>query len=122
MKMTNPTRPPGKTTIAPNVLLMIARLTALDVPGVSHMYDIPGGVNRIFQRGYDEGVRIRIEDDRVYADIHVVLEHTVNVREVSRNIQGAVSRAISEMVGMEVGRVNVHIEDIQYPESDDSED
>jgi uncharacterized alkaline shock family protein YloU len=122
MKMTNPTRPPGKTTIAPNVLLMIARLTALDVPGVSHMYDIPGGVNRIFQRGYDEGVRIRIEDDRVYADIHVVLEHTVNVREVSRNIQGAVSRAISEMVGMEVGRVNVHIEDIQFPESDDSED
>jgi uncharacterized alkaline shock family protein YloU len=122
MKMTNPTRPPGKTTIAPNVLLMIARLTALDVPGVSHMYDIPGGVNRIFQRGYDEGVRIRIEDDRVYADIHVVLEHTVNVREVSRKIQGAVSRAISEMVGMEVGRVNVHIEDIQFPESDDSED
>ena len=120
--MSESTRPPGRTTIAPNVLLTIARLTALDVPGVSHMYDIPGGVNRIFQRGYDEGVRIRIEDDRVYADIHVVLDENVNVREVSRNVQNAVSRSISKMVGMEVGRVNVHIEDIHFPPANEGED
>ena len=113
--MSESTRPPGKTTIAPNVLLTIARLTALDIDGVSHMSPRPGGVNRMFQRGYDEGVCIRIEDDRVYADLYVILNHDVNVREVSRNIQNGVSRAITEMVGMEVGRVNVHIEDIQYP-------
>jgi uncharacterized alkaline shock family protein YloU len=69
----------------------------------------------MFNRGYDEGVRIRIEGDRVYADLHVILDHNVNVRDVSRNIQNEVSRTISEMVGMEVGRVNVHIEDIRYP-------
>jgi uncharacterized alkaline shock family protein YloU len=120
--MSETTRPPGKTTIAPNVLLTIARLTALDVPGVSHMFDIPGGVNRIFQRGYDEGVRIQIEDDRVFADLHITLNQNVNVREVSRNIQKAVSRAITEMVGMEVGRVNVHIEDIHFPAPTELED
>ena len=113
--MSESTRPPGKTTIAPNVLLTIARLATLDTEGVSHMSTRPGGVNRIFQRGYDEGVCIRIEEDRVYADLYVILESDVNVREVSRNIQTDVARAISEMVGMEVGRVNVHIEDIQYP-------
>ncbi|MBU0510647.1 MAG: Asp23/Gls24 family envelope stress response protein [Chloroflexi bacterium] len=119
--MSDTTRPPGKTTIAPSVLLTIARLTTLDIGGISRMCQIPGGVNRIFapgslsQRGSGEGVRIRIEDDRVYADLYVVLEHDVNVREVSRKIQNDVARAISEMVGMEVGRVNVHIEDIDYP-------
>ena len=113
--MSESTRPPGKTTIAPNVLLTIARLSTLDVEGVSHMSPRPGGVNRMFQRGYDEGVCIRIEDDRVYADLFVILMNDTNVREVSRNIQNQVSRAITEMVGMEVGRVNVHIEDIQYP-------
>lgn len=113
--MSEPTRPPGKTTIAPNVLLTIARLATLDIEGVSRMSQLPGGANRIFQRGYDEGVRIRIEDDRVYADLYVIMEHDINVREVSRNIQNEVSRAISKMVGMEVGRVNVHIEDIDYP-------
>jgi uncharacterized alkaline shock family protein YloU len=113
--MSEPTRPPGKTTIAPNVLLTIARLATLDIEGVSHMSPRPGGVNRIFQRGYDEGVCIRIDEDRVYADLYVILDSDVNVREVSRTIQVEVARAISEMVGMEVGQVNVHIEDIHYP-------
>lgn len=122
--MTKPvsTRPPGKTTIAPNVLLTIARLTTLNVEGVNQMSHLPGGVNRVFDRGYEEGVRIRIEGDRVFADLYVILDHDVNVREVSRNIQYEVSRAISEMVGMEVGRVNVHIEDIYYPPEVETEE
>jgi len=119
--MLETTRPPGKTTIAPNVLLTIARLATLEVKGVSHMSEMPGGVNRIFQRDYEQGVRIRIEEDRVYIDLYVILKADVNVREVSWNIQQEVFRSISEMVGMEVGRVNVHIDDIEYPNDVTSE-
>lgn len=106
----------SSTTIAPEVLLTIARLTTLEVAGVSRMSEVPGGVNRLFQRGIGEGVRIEIrEDEAVYADLYVILKNDVNVRDVSRKIQHKVARAISEMVGMQVGRVNVHIEDIDYP-------
>jgi uncharacterized alkaline shock family protein YloU len=106
----------SRTTIAPEVLLTIARLTTLEVAGVSRMSDVPGGVNRLFQRGIGEGVRIEIRDDEaVFADLYVILQNDVNVRDVSRKIQHKVARAISEMVGMQVGRVNVHIEDIDYP-------
>ena len=106
----------GKTTIAPEVLLTIARLTTLDIAGVSRMSPVPGGVNRLFNRGISEGVRIDIrEDDMVFADLFVILQKDVNIRDVSREIQHKVARAISEMVGMQVGRVNVHIEDIDYP-------
>lgn len=105
----------GKTTIAPDVLLTIARLTTLDVVGVSRMSAVPGGVNRFFKRGLGEGVRIDIKDDVVNADLYVVLKNDVNIRDVSRKVQHKVARAISEMVGMQVGRVNVHIEDIDYP-------
>ena len=114
--MTEYPRPPGKTTIAPEVLLTIVRLTALKVEGVSRLSTVTGGVNRFFRRGYGEGVRIEIEDDIVYADLFVVLKDNVNIRQVSRNIQKSVARAISEMVGMRVGRINVHIEDIDYPQ------
>jgi len=106
----------GKTTIAPEVLLTIVRLTTLGVPGVSRMSPTPGGVNRLFRRGVGEGVRLDIrEDDQVYADLYVILQADVNVRDVSRLIQHHVARAITEMVGMTVGRVDVHIEDIDYP-------
>ena len=108
-------RPPGKTTIAPDVLLTIARLATLEIQGVSRMASVPGGVSWIPKRSQADGIRIEIEDDRVYANIYVILQHNVNVREVSRNIQREVTRSISKMVGMEVGRVNIHIEDIDYP-------
>ena len=105
---------PGKTTIAPEVLLAVARLTALGVSGVSRLSAIPGGVNRLFTKGANEGVRIFVESNTVYADIYVILQKDMNVRDVSRMIQNKVARAISEMIGMDVGRVNVHIEDIDF--------
>jgi uncharacterized alkaline shock family protein YloU len=42
------------------------------------------------------------------------------MREVSRNIQHDVARAISTTVGMQVGRINIHIEDMDYPENSEA--
>jgi uncharacterized alkaline shock family protein YloU len=106
----------GTTTIAPEVLLTIAQLTTLNVDGVSRLSHVQSGVNQLLKRTQKrEGVMIEVEDDVVHADIYVILNHDVNVRDVSHNIQHEVSRAVSEMVGMTVGRVNIHIEDIDYP-------
>jgi len=108
----------GKTTIAPEVLLTIARLTTSGIPGVSRLSPVPSAkMQRLIKRGHAvEGVTIEIQDNLVYTDLFVVLKHDVNARDVSRNIQHEVARAISEMVGMQVGRVNVHIENIDYPQ------
>lgn len=108
----------GKTTVAPEVLLTISRLTTLEVQGVSRLSPVPAGINRLFKRGFGEGVVIDVQENTVSADIYVILEQDVNIRDVSRNIQRSVARAISEMVGMQVGRVNVHIEDIDYEEKE----
>lgn len=112
--MTDRESPLGKTTIAPEVLLNIARLTALNVQGVSKLAASPDVVNRLFKQGADEGVLISVEDNLVYVDLYLILNCDVNVRNVSRAVQQRVSRAISEMVGMEVGSVNIHVEDIDY--------
>lgn len=114
--MSNSDRPPGKTTVSPDVLISIARLSALGVPGVSRMAPISGGVNRLFRKGANEGVRIEVEEEVVYADIYLVLKQDVNIREVSRNVQQQVTRAMQEMVGMDVGHIDIHIEDIDYEE------
>jgi uncharacterized alkaline shock family protein YloU len=94
----------------------MTRLTTLSVPGVSRMSDVPGGVNRLFKRGVGEGVRIDIKDgDTVYVELYLILKSGYNVRDVCRSVQRDVGRAISEMVGMQVGRVNIHVDDIDYP-------
>lgn len=108
-------RPPGKTTVAPEVLLNIARLTALSVEGVSRMSSAHSSLKHLTSpRHTDDGVHVSIEDGQVDFEIFVVLKKGVNLRKVSREIQANVSRAISEMVGMQAGRVNIHIEDIDY--------
>ena len=109
---------PGKTTISIDVLLTIARLTTLEVPGVSRMSSVPSRrfKTMLLHRQEDDGLHIEVVDDLVYADLYVVLDPDVNIREVGRNVQIAVARAITEMIGMQVGVVNVHVEDIDYPE------
>jgi uncharacterized alkaline shock family protein YloU len=77
------------------------------------MAPVKGGVNSLFRRGL-EGVRMTIEDNIVLVELYLVLDSNVNIREVSRKVQQAVSRAIVEMTGLEVGHVNIHIEDIYY--------
>lgn len=106
----------GKTTISPEVLVSIALLATMSVEGVSRMIPGPRDVNTLFKKGLAEGVGISVEDNIVFTDLYVVLKKGVNVREVCRQIQNQVSRSISEMVGMEMGRVNVHVEDIDYLE------
>ena len=102
----------GKTTIAQEVLLTIARLSALQTPGVARTSPLPDGVDRIFKRGVDDGVRVEVRDQAVWVDLYLVLKPGYNLREVSRAAQTAVRRAMEEMVGMEVLAVNIHVEDI----------
>lgn len=104
----------GKTTIDPEVLVTIARLTALEVPGVSRMATMPRSANRLLARGANEGVRLEILDDLVYADLYLVVKNGVSIMEVSHQVQADVARSISEMVGMHIGRINIHVEDIDF--------
>jgi uncharacterized alkaline shock family protein YloU len=87
------------------------------VPGVASLASIPGGVNRLFRRGETEGVRIEVDGRQVSVDLYLVLRHDTQVREVSRRVQAEVARAIEDMVGMQVRRIDVHIEDIDYSDA-----
>jgi len=113
-----PHRPPGQTTVSSEVLSTIARLAALSVPGVSGIAAASGGVERLFRRGTANGIRVQIQDETVFADLHLIVKPDVNIREVGRNVQLQVTRAIQEMVGMNVGGVDIHVEDIDYEGSE----
>lgn len=112
--MTTELRSPGLTTVAPDVLLAIARLTALKVEGVAAMGKAPLWGR---DRHVEEGVQIQIQDRQVDLDLYLILNKDVNIRQVARAVQDEVSRAISKMVGMQAGQINIHIEDISYPET-----
>ncbi len=101
----------GKITVAPEVLETIARLTTLAVPGVARLVS-PAGVRRLLRHN---GVKLEVIGNSVRVELYVVTEPDANMLNVGRQIQAEVTRAIQDMVGMEVQSVDVHIEDVAHP-------
>lgn len=111
----------GTVTIAPQVLVTIARLTTETVPGVKRM--APGavsGTTRLLNRATTgEGVRVWVVDGGVNVEVNVVVSREANMRAVGAQIQRDVARAIEHMLGMPVREVNVNIRDVA-PSADET--
>jgi len=113
--MVAPRNPNDHVTVAPDVLLTIARLSTLRVDGVARMSAIPGGVDRLWRRtSAAEGVQILVDGQTVTVDLFIVTHAHANMREVSHAVQREVARAIRQIVGMDVRAVNVHIDDVVF--------
>jgi uncharacterized alkaline shock family protein YloU len=107
----------GAIVIAPDVLTTIVRLVTLATPGVARLSStLPGRVSRVLRgRRSTSGIDVIVEDGAVTVDVYVVAETKVVLLPLSQTLQREISRAISDVVGMPVQAVNVHIEDVQDP-------
>ena len=99
--------PTGKSTIAPSVLHTFAKLTTLATPGVSRLSSREGLSNVP-----EDGVKVSVQGETIEVEIYIIPGSEENVRLVAQEVQKRVKRAITEMVGMEVARVDVHVTDI----------
>ena len=105
---------PGLVTVEPSVLETIARLTALEVPGVAGIAE--SDVDRFLGiSGRSENVEV--SNDKVVADLHLIAGPDVSLLKLGRQVQYEVTRAIQKMLGMPVEAVNIHIEDVVYPDA-----
>ncbi len=103
-------------TIAPSVLVTIARHAAEQVEGVARMGQVPVDVSRLLRgAAIGSGVVLDIEDQSVGVELYLIVNPSVSMKSVSREVQRAVKRAIEDLVGMRVTAVNVHIEDVDTP-------
>jgi len=60
------------------------------------------------------GVKVDVVDDKVYVEIYVMTDPDANMLAVGRKIRAEVTRALEEMVGVDVQAVDVHIEDVAF--------
>jgi uncharacterized alkaline shock family protein YloU len=108
----------GRVMIAPAVLTQIVERTSLGVPGVAAMCPRHPRFDRLRGRGGRAGdslggVRLSVEENTVSADVAIVARADANMLELGRRIQREVGDAIRQMVGMEVGEINVYVDDVR---------
>ena len=117
----------GKTVIDDTVVSKVAGIAAREVNGV---HSLGNGAARaigairdaIGQRDFGQGVKVEVGEKQVAADITIVAEYPVKLQQVAEGVRSSVSRALEQIVGMEVAEVNVTIQDVHIPGDDDNDD
>ncbi len=107
----------GSIVIAPEVLTTVVRLVTLETPGVVSLSStLPGRMSRVFRGNKStNGIDVAVEDGAVTVDVYIIAERNVVLLPLGQSLQREISRAISDVVGMPVRAVNVHIEDVSDP-------
>ena len=109
----------GRIEVAPEVLATIAHFAVRRVDGVAQMAPIPPHIATMFRRSTrQDGIVLDVVENRVRFNIYVIMEPQVNVLRASRQMQTAVTEAIDTLVGIPVDAVNVHVEDVTYPQGE----
>ncbi len=117
----------GKTVIDDTVVSKVAGIAAREVNGV---HSLGNGAARaigairdaIGQRDHGQGVKVEVGEKQVAADITIVAEYPVPLQQVAEGVRSSVSRALEQIVGMEVAEVNVTVQDVFIPGDDDEDD
>jgi len=111
----------GKVTIAPNVLVTIVQKTTVAESGVAQLSNAVPGVKRwLGLHTVGRGVEVAVVDDRVTTDVYLVARRGFDLLQMGRKLQKEITRAIQDIVGMDVREVNIHIEDVATELSPDA--
>ena len=117
----------GKTIIADGVVAMTAGLAAREVDGVA---DLGGSASRAFGAVKDRvsrstdptrGVKVEVGERQAAVDLDVVVDYGVRIADTATELRRHVARAVTETTGLEVVEVNIAVNEIRLPGSDDED-
>jgi len=107
-----PRRSLGSVNIANDVLADLAGFAALESYGVVGMAapTLRDGVAQLLPRQkLRKGVKVVSEESGVSVDLYVIIEHGTQLAEVSHNLSKAVAYVLTDMAGVAVVCVDVHV-------------
>ncbi|WP_067728107.1 Asp23/Gls24 family envelope stress response protein [Oceanobacillus damuensis] len=113
----------GKVEIAPEVIEVIAGISATEVEGIFAMRGnfASGVAERLGKKAHSKGVKVELTDDGVIIDIFVILNFGVSIPHVAQKIQTNIRQTLATMTAIELQEVNVHVVGIHMEEKEYTE-
>ena len=65
----------------------------------------------------NKGVKLNFEKQGIVADISVIVDSNYNVSSLAFQIQQSIKHNVESMTKYKVAKVDVHIQDVNFPES-----
>ena len=101
--------------ISDDVVQIIAGIAAGEVDGVHALGNsLAGGIAELLggKKSVSRGVKVDIKEDTAVIDVHIVVRYGVRIPDVAWTVQEKVKDAVETMTGLEVLKVNIHIDGI----------
>ena len=120
----------GMISVAQGVVQKIAGMACREISGV-HTMGTSGSrrFGAIKERipgssGLDvsQGVGVEVGETQAAIDLDVVVEYGVSIADLGRGIQRNVKHSVERMTGLQVVEVNVAVDDVYLPPTDDQQD
>jgi uncharacterized alkaline shock family protein YloU len=120
----------GQISVADGVVQKIAGTACREIGGVHAMGTsgtrafgairerIPGSSGPNFA----QGVGVEVGETEAAIDLDIVVDYGVGIAELGRSIQRNVKQAVERMTGLRVVEVNIAVDDVYLPGTDDDQD
>ena len=112
----------GNIKISVEVVSTIAGIAASEIKGVAGMYStFAGGIAERFgaKKNQSKGVKVEMSETSVLIDLYLVVEYGVRIPELAWEIQDSVKNNVETMTGLEVSKVNIHIEGVSFAKAEE---
>jgi uncharacterized alkaline shock family protein YloU len=119
----------GQISVAEGVVQKIAGKACREVSGVHAMGTgsartfgairerIPGSSGP----SVAQGVGVEVGETEAAVDLDIVVEYGVSIADLGRSIQRNVKQSVERMTGLRVIEVNVSVDDVYLPSTDDAD-
>ena len=116
----------GSTTISNAVVSQVAGIAAQEVEGVQ----MGGGTSRAVggvldsvtgASGTTRGVTVEVGEEETAIDLSLAVEYGRSIPQVSGAVRSNVIRRVENLVGLRVTEVNITVNDVLLPESQEQE-
>lgn len=109
--------PIGNIKISVDVVSTIAGIATSEVEGVAGMYGtFAGGIAEMLgaKKNPSKGVKVDMTETTATIDLYIVVDYGVRIPELSWEIQENVKNNVETMTGLDVQKVNIHIEGVSF--------
>lgn len=106
----------GEIQVGPEVIAMYAGTTAVECFGIVGMAAVSmkdGLVKLLKREGLTNGINVKIEDNHITIDFHVIAAYGISICAVADNLIENVKYKVEEFTGMTVDKINIYVEGVR---------
>lgn len=111
--------------ISNDVIAIIAGVAVSEVPGVYGMSGgFAGGISEVLKgkKNLAKGIKVDSTETEAKIDVNIIVEYGARIPDVAFEIQNRVKKAVENMTGLKVEKVNVHVQGVNTESLNDIEE